>query len=402
MQEARERDVAAARAEGETAAAGAASQQLAALAAAARDADGQLTLLAAQFRSYQEQKAREVGALEARLAAAMSRRGAGPAAGDEDSDTEGRPARGGWGSKGLGAGKGWPLGPGSSGGGGGGRKKGVVVGRPRGGRGPSRGQPHLDALPSRLGDADLGSSLPTAEPSQATSIGVDAGYPYNYHQHQHSANPHFAGAAAALSQLPGRAAGVTAEVAVVVEQERLAAALRDVQWERLLRQRAEASADAQRCLAARLKAKLRARKEEVAELKSAAAAGAMAALEVRKAREEGARLAGELAAAKDLLRTARNNGARRQRAAAATAAALLGGSLSGSEAAALATAAAAGGGGPDGEGEGVASVEGLSLAVAALSGEVAKERSAKEALEGRLREARAALERKNTLIRWVG
>jgi hypothetical protein len=382
-------------------AAAAASQQLAALAAAARDADGQLTLLAAQFRSYQEQKAREVGALEARLAAAMSRRGAGPAA-DEDSDTEGRPHRGGWGNKGWGHSKGWSLGAGGSAAGGGGRKKGVVLGRPRGARGASRGEAHLDALPSRLGDADLGSSLPTAEPSQATSIGLDAGYPYSHQphlQHQHSNNPHFAGAAAALSQLPSRAAGVTAEVAVVVEQERLSAALRDVQWERLLRQRAEASADAQRCVAARLKAKLRARKEEVGELKSAAAAGAMAALEVRKAREEAARLTGELAAAKDLLRTARNNGARRQRAAAATAAALLGGSLSGSEAAALATAAAAGGGGPDGEGEGVASVEGLSLAVAALSGEVAKERSAKEALEGRLREARAGLERKNTLIR---
>jgi hypothetical protein len=182
----------------------------------------------------------------------------------------------------------------------------------------------------------------------------------------------------------------------------VAAAQRDAQWESLLRQRAEEEAANLRLAAARLRAKLREYKQDQVDLQQAAAAGAVAAMEAAEAKEEVGRLRQELASAKESLRVMKQNGARRQRAAAAAAAAAVGGSLTGPEAALMQSMAAAGGGvvgavgAEDDDGVGA---EGLSLALAAVARELAAERAAKEGFEGKLKEAKAAIDRKNNLIR---
>eukprot|EP00775_Hariotina_reticulata_P001932 gene1932-2262_t len=206
------------------------------------------------------------------------------------------------------------------------------------------------------------------------------------------------------------ALGVPALAAAVVaslqQADRIAAAERELQFEKAARHRAEAAAEALRAAAARLKARLKAVKSETEVLRQAAAAGALAAAEGARAKEEADRAAAELTAAREALKAARHESNRRQRAvsaaaAAAAAAAALNGSRAagagGGDAAAslmAAVAAAAAGGGQAGL-HGF-DVEGL---LQLLQRELAGQQSAREVVEVKLRECKATIDRKNLMIR---
>ena len=371
FQESHRLELSTARCAGESAAAAAAGRQLAALDAAAKSAEQQLDALSQQFRAYQEQKAAEVATLEQRLAVMLTSATAVGA--------HGEPVRGGGrvttGRVGLGLGVG--------------RR-----GRVRTGTGSSTSSVRRGVGGVRRGHGQLRGA--------AVGGGRTGTYPRDHQDFLQRegvwdrAEGH-ADSPAAESRSAAAAAGVVAAAAA----DRVAAAQRDAQWESLLRQRAEDEAASLRLAAARLRGKVREMKREQVELQQAAAAGAVAAMEVAESREEVGRLRQELAAAKESLRLVKQNGARRQRVAAAAAAAAVGGSLAGPEAMLLqsVTAAAGGGvGGLSGDDEGVGA-EGLSLALAAVARELAAERAAKEGMEGKLKEAKATIDRKNNLIR---
>jgi hypothetical protein len=362
----------------ERAAAAASGSQLAAAHAALHDRDADLSALEREFAAYRAQKGAEVAGLEARLQQLMQLAGLGAAtAAPAGCSARSRGAPGGGGGNSAGvlqrraagqpswrpAGAARPLVPGRVGT----RRRGA----PALGRGGLRRRCSLsesDSESEALNDPLLMGWPPLASPAPAG----------------HASPP-----------------GVSAAAASARSSEALAAALRDCQFEAVLRQRAEVAAEALRGAASRLRAKLRAARQEARAARRAADAGAVAAAEAGAVREAAARLSEELAAAKEALRAAKAEGARqRQRsasaasaaAAAAAAAAANSGDLSAATMAAVAAAAADGCGAEALNGEAAAMLS-------VLSSQLTAERAGRAALDAKLRDAKASVDRKNALIR---
>jgi hypothetical protein len=203
-------------------------------------------------------------------------------------------------------------------------------------------------------------------------------------------------------ELSGDLAALAAAVSSsLTAADALTAAQRQARWQQLGRIKAEAAAEALRGSCTRLKARLRAARTEAEGSRQAAQRGTTAAAELPK-------LQGELAAAREALRAVRAEQQRhlqQQRAALTTIAATVGAAGASPEMsaalAAAAAAAAASSAGSSNRGATAAPGPDYLSVLQLLERLLREQQSGKEVLQARLAESKAALERKNTLIRWA-